>query len=243
MLTINDNTGLAQVYGMHEGSGPVHYKRLINGGMLDGQIQGMDFASVPPGSVIGQHDHTDTSEMWVVLDGRGDVELEGTVEVMRAGDVLYTPVGGRHSMTNPLDATAPVDFLVVTMTSSAEAPSGGRRSEVKQLAFESVEFAGLGDDRYEVTMSGLDAGGQAIFDAAASQHLVYVVHGAATLSWGSVRRELAHGSVVGIPAAERVELTAHESLGCRMLTVRIDHASFRVSAPDSGLQTPDRETA
>lgn len=94
MLAINNNTGLAHIYGMHEGSGPVLYKRLVNGGMLDFQIAGMDFASLPPGSVIGMHDHLDTSEMWVVLSGQGDLEMEETALRIGPGQVMYTPSGG-----------------------------------------------------------------------------------------------------------------------------------------------------
>lgn len=230
MLAINNNTGLAHVYGMHEGSGPVRYKRLVNGGMLDGQIAGMDFASLPPGSVIGMHVHPDTSEMWVVLDGLGHVQYEDTPGLMRPGQVMYTPVGGRHSMTNPADAAAPVEFVVVTLMSSTDAPSAVSPSVVRSLDDGAVEFAGLGDDRYDVTLSGVDPGVMIPVHDDAAQHLVYVIEGTATLAWESVVSDLERGSVVGIPSTEHVKITAGKEAGCRLLTVRIRHAAFAAAA-------------
>lgn len=229
MLAINDTTGLAHVYGMHEGSGPVRYKRLVNGGMLDGQIAGMDFASLPPGSVIGMHVHPDTSEMWVVLDGLGHVQYEDTPGLMRAGQVMYTPVGGRHSITNPADASAPVEFVVVTLMSSTDAPSAASSSVVRSLDDGAVEFAGLGEDRYDVTLSDVDPAVTIPFHTDTAQHLVYVVDGTVTLAWENIGRELERGSVVGIPSMEYVKFTAGEDAGCRLLTVRICHAAFAAS--------------
>lgn len=230
MLAINDNTGLAHVYGMHEGSGPVHYKRLVNGGMLDGQIAGMDFASLPPGSVIGMHEHVDNSEMWVVLDGLGHAQYEDTPVLMQSGQVMYTPNGGRHSMTNPADATAPIEFVVVTMNSSNDAPNTVSSSAVRPLDAGAVAFTGLGDDQYDVSLSAVDPGVTVPIHANASQHLVYVVEGTATLAWGNVRSELERGSVVGIPSTEHVRITAGKAAGCRLLTVRIQHAAFAAVA-------------
>lgn len=233
MLAINDNTGLAHIYGMHEGSGPVHYKRLVNGGMLDGQIAGMDFASLPPGSVIGMHEHIDNSEMWVVLDGLGHVQFEDTPVLMQAGQVLYTPAGGRHSMTNPADAAAPIEFVVVTMMSSTETPSAVSSSVVRPLDAGAVAFTGFGDDRYDVSLSAVSPGSTIPIHASTSQHLVYVVEGTATLAWGSVRSELERGSVIGIPSTEHVKITAGKAAGCRLLTVRIHHAAFAAAAGGS----------
>lgn len=226
MLAINDTTGLAHVYGMHEGSGPVHYKRLINGGMLDGQIAGMDFASLPPGSVIGMHEHPDNSEMWVVLDGRGHVQYEDTPVLMQSGQVMYTPDGGRHSMTNPADATAPIEFVVVTMNSLTDAPNTVSFSAVHPLDAGTVAFTGRGEDRYNVTLSDVGPGETIAVNADTSQHLVYVVDGTATLAWGSVNSELKRGSVVGIPSTEHVKIAAGTSARCSLLTVRINHAAF-----------------
>ncbi len=230
MLAINDNTGLAHVYGMHEGSGLIHYKRLVNGGMLDGQIAGMDFASLPPGSMVGMHVHPDTSEMWVVLDGLGHVQYEDTPGLMCAGEVMYTPVGGRHSIANPADAAAPVEFVVVTLISPTDAPGAVPSSVVRSLDDGGVEFDGFGEDRYGVTLSNIDPGATLRFQADAEQHLVYVVDGTATLAWESIGRELERGSVVGIPSTEHVRITAGEETGCRLLTVRIRHAAFAAAA-------------
>lgn len=226
MLAINDINGLAHIYGMHEGSGPVHYKRLVNGGMLDMQIAGFDYASLPPGSVIGMHSHMDNSEIWIVLSGLGHVQYEDTPVLMRPSQVLYTPNGGRHSMTNPPDAAAPIEFVVVTMNSPTVAPNTVTSSEVRPLDHGPTVFTGLGKDIYTVSITGLDPGGVTEVHTDTAQHLAFLVDGDAQLSWGSVSSDLKRGAALGIPSSEHITLTAGPAAACRILLVRIDHEAF-----------------
>lgn len=213
-------------------AGPVLYKRLVNGGMLDFQIAGMDFASLPPGSVIGMHDHLDTSEMWVVLSGQGDLEMEETALRIGPGQVMYTPVGGRHAMTTPADAEEPVDYIVVTLNSATDAPSALATSVVRSFDEGPLEFTGLGEDRYDVALTDLEPGAVLELHAVTAQHLLYVVEGSATLAWGNVVSDLGEGSAVGIPATELVRITAGADAGCRLLKVRVEHAAFAAASKE-----------
>jgi len=230
MLAINDSTGLAHIYGMHEGSGPVHYKRLVNGGMLDGQISGMDYASLPPGSLIGMHEHPDNAEIWVVLRGQGHIQHEETERMLDAGQTLYTPAGGRHSMVNPEVATAPIEFVVVTMMSPTDAPAKLPGSEVRTLSGGKATFPGFGDDRYTVELRDIAADEAFVVQSDTAQHVVYLVDGAGVLSWGRIESDLASGAALGIPATECVRIKA--SNASRLLVVRIEHSGFSTTSAD-----------
>jgi len=58
-------------------------------------------AMLAPGSSIGMHTHTGTSEIIFVLAGEGTMYMgDGSVEKLRAGDCHYCPEGSSHSFAN-----------------------------------------------------------------------------------------------------------------------------------------------
>ena len=233
MLAINNIAGLADIYGMHEGSGRVSYKRLVNGGMLDFQITGMDYASLPPGSVIGLHDHPDSPEIWVVLNGSGKVQHEDSHVTLGPDQMLFTPAGGRHAMVNPDDAKAPIEFVVVTMMSPTPRAGGLDGSVVRQLGDGPVKFPGFGTDSYSIELSHIAPGSTVSIEDSEAQTLVFLTDGAATVTWGSVVAGLTKGGTAGIPSGEHVNIRADPTSGCRMLAVCIRHEGFAPPAKTS----------
>lgn len=57
-----------------------------------------------PGSYLGLHTHEGTSEIALVLDGKGEVLEDGEHKPLRQGDVVYCPEGCAHSIRNTSDA-------------------------------------------------------------------------------------------------------------------------------------------
>ena len=55
---------------------------------------------VPPGCSIGYHVHEGTFEAYLVLSGEATVNDNGTVAVLKAGDMNYCDEGQGHSTTN-----------------------------------------------------------------------------------------------------------------------------------------------
>ena len=77
--------------------------RLIAKIFTDGTnkiLQGM----LEPGSTVGLHTHTGTSEIVFVLSGEGKMYLgDGGVETLLPGDCHYCPEGTGHSFHNESD--------------------------------------------------------------------------------------------------------------------------------------------
>lgn len=57
-------------------------------------------ALLSPGSSIGKHTHSGTSEIIFVLSGTGKMYINDEVEVLTAGDCHYCPEGSSHSFVN-----------------------------------------------------------------------------------------------------------------------------------------------
>ena len=67
---------------------------------------------LPPQATIGRHTHEGDSEIIYILSGRGEVEDDGTLLPLQAGDCHYCPKGHTHSLINNSDEDL-VFFAVV----------------------------------------------------------------------------------------------------------------------------------
>lgn len=47
--------------------------------------------------LVGNHYHKNKDEIFYLLKGSGEVELDGLWETLNIGDVIYIPAGMRHS--------------------------------------------------------------------------------------------------------------------------------------------------
>jgi len=85
----------------HEGRGRVHTRRVLcaeDGSGLDF----VDMTVVPPGASVGRHTHAaDEEEHYLILSGRGVVQLDGVPHAVGPGDLLVNRPGGTHSLDNP----------------------------------------------------------------------------------------------------------------------------------------------
>ena len=56
--------------------------------------------TLPSGSRIKEHPHIEDAEIYYILEGEAEVTDNDKTAVMRAGDVMFTGNGGRHSIAN-----------------------------------------------------------------------------------------------------------------------------------------------
>jgi mannose-6-phosphate isomerase-like protein (cupin superfamily) len=67
----------------------------------DGLYDFIDLTTVPAGHSIGSHTHEpDDEEVYVVIDGRGLMQMDGREFEVGAGDVIVNRRGGTHGLTN-----------------------------------------------------------------------------------------------------------------------------------------------
>jgi mannose-6-phosphate isomerase-like protein (cupin superfamily) len=55
---------------------------------------------IPPGAGIGEHDHVDETEYYIILEGQGIANDDGKDINVKSGDVLVTGNGAKHSIKN-----------------------------------------------------------------------------------------------------------------------------------------------
>ena len=72
----------------------------------------VDYVVVPPGADIGFHVHgTDEEEAYVVMEGSGKMDLDGTMVRVEKGDVIVNPPGGGHGLVN--DSSMAMTLVVI----------------------------------------------------------------------------------------------------------------------------------
>ena len=67
---------------------------------FDGTNRILTRARLIPGASIGMHTHDDSCEVIFILEGSGCLLEEGVKKAVQAGDCLYCPKGGSHSLIN-----------------------------------------------------------------------------------------------------------------------------------------------
>jgi mannose-6-phosphate isomerase-like protein (cupin superfamily) len=69
--------------------------------------QSLAEASLTPGQRTQRHQHRATEEIYVLLEGEGEMEIDGESRQVRAGDAVLIPAGAWHQIA----ATGELRFL------------------------------------------------------------------------------------------------------------------------------------
>jgi oxalate decarboxylase/phosphoglucose isomerase-like protein (cupin superfamily) len=100
--------------------------RLERGELASGGCHGWIDDRVPPGcavghrrrarwlergAVIGEHVHTHTEELYYIVSGVAEMRLGDEARRVGPGDLIVTPLNGRHGISNVGDTD--LDFLVI----------------------------------------------------------------------------------------------------------------------------------
>ena len=67
--------------------------------LLQVQWQSVSYTHLP-GCSLGYHEHHNESETYYILSGKGIYSDNGTLRMVQAGDVTFTPDGKGHGLTN-----------------------------------------------------------------------------------------------------------------------------------------------
>ena len=73
------------------------------------ELQSVAEASLAPGQATDRHYHATSEEVYFVLEGVGEMEVDGERGAVRAGDAIPLRRGQRHRITNVGDG--PLRFL------------------------------------------------------------------------------------------------------------------------------------
>jgi mannose-6-phosphate isomerase-like protein (cupin superfamily) len=99
----------------HHGDGEVLAARVYQQPVAG--LRFLDLVEVPPGSTVGRHRHGDDHELYIVVSGRGTVELDGEHTPIGSGDVAVNVPFGTHALR--CDGQTPLRLVVVCMGPTA----------------------------------------------------------------------------------------------------------------------------
>jgi mannose-6-phosphate isomerase-like protein (cupin superfamily) len=80
-------------------------RSLLDLGTARVQNQSLAEATLGHGAATQRHCHRDAEEIYYVIDGRGDMEIDGETATVEAGDAILIPPGAWHqirALTEPL---------------------------------------------------------------------------------------------------------------------------------------------
>ena len=85
----------------HHGKGEILFARLADRDSVNGAINFIDVAELPPGVSIGRHTHKKTEEeYYLIIEGTGLMHRNGVDFVVKTGDLIRNPPGGTHQLQN-----------------------------------------------------------------------------------------------------------------------------------------------
>ena len=67
--------------------------------LMQAAKQSLAEATVAPGQATERHHHRESEELYYVLEGSGELEVDGERREVGPGDAVLIPPGARHSFT------------------------------------------------------------------------------------------------------------------------------------------------
>ncbi|MFF4170681.1 cupin domain-containing protein [Streptomyces sp. NPDC001744] len=117
-------TDAAIVHGVHGAAGRTRWKCFAGRRQLASPTEAVEWASVPPGGLSGEHRHTRTEEIYLVLHGHGEFLFNGRPHPVAPGSLALTAPGNVHGLRNTSDTD--LDWWVIeTLSPSTNAVLSG----------------------------------------------------------------------------------------------------------------------
>ncbi|MBD0330447.1 MAG: cupin domain-containing protein [Thermoleophilia bacterium] len=73
--------------------------RVLLDGASGARNQSLAEATLPAGASTKRHRHPRTEELYVLLEGAGEMEVDGETRPVASGDAILIPPGARHRIT------------------------------------------------------------------------------------------------------------------------------------------------
>lgn len=209
-VVIADVHDPADVHGVHAAEGHSRWTCLARRPGLHGRWEAVEWAWLPPGGVSGEHRHSRTEELYFVLDGQGEITLDGRPYPVHPGTTVLTGLGRRHGLRNT--GRRPLSWLVIEIPADADTHTFTKDTtmydspRVSHAVVADLRRSGPVDAATVLTgplrtvrVTRLLPSGTAELAARDVEHTVYVTDGAGTVEAGATTVALAPGVSVTLP--------------------------------------------
>jgi mannose-6-phosphate isomerase-like protein (cupin superfamily) len=109
-----DRALLRPVAGYHGGQGTVEYRRALDPDVFQTNWSYMDHLLIPPGASEGSHRHAHVEEVYYVLNGAGEVRVNGETAAINKGDAVPVLLNEIHSFTSV--GAEPLEVMIIGIT-------------------------------------------------------------------------------------------------------------------------------
>ena len=82
------------------GKGRMKMEKILSAAELSDKCGLYARVTLPPGAVLGYHEHHGNGECYFILSGEGVYDDNGDKRPVKAGDVTWTPDGSGHGLSN-----------------------------------------------------------------------------------------------------------------------------------------------
>ncbi|MER5636752.1 cupin domain-containing protein [Kitasatospora sp. NPDC002227] len=209
-VIVGDTRQPAEVHGVHGTRGLTRWACLARRAGLGGGWEAVEWASVPPGGVSGEHLHTRTEEVYVLLGGQGEITLDGRPHPVEAGDAVLTGLGTTHGLRNT--GAGNLDWLVIEMPAE---PVPGDGPVVRHAVVTDLRRGGPVDPSAVFTGPlrriehvRLAPRERAVFRTDGVEHTLFVTAGSGRAATGDVRVPLLPGRGLTLPLGTGAAFTA-----------------------------------
>ena len=144
-VIFNDASGLGDIDQLVGGTGTCRGKTIINGMHLPGAGNVVEYVVIPPGASCGQHQHTETEEIYYILSGTAEMHIDGSPVQVHAGNLITSPIGTIHGIANHGDEDMRF-FVVEVFPGRGAAPPAERIAVHEQLRYVAGYRRNDGDD-------------------------------------------------------------------------------------------------
>lgn len=95
------------------GKGTIQLTSILNEDEMNGAGSFFGLTVIPPGCSTGEHTHTDDFETYYIISGTAEVNDNGELAVLRAGDMAQCRIGCYHAIRNVGDTN--LEYLAVKL--------------------------------------------------------------------------------------------------------------------------------
>ena len=110
-----DKALLRPMKAYHGGEGTAQYRRALDPTVFLTNWSYMDHLLLPAGASDGKHRHAGVEEIYYVLNGDGEVQVNGETSAVHKGDAVPVSLNEMHSFKN--NGTADLEFMIVGVAS------------------------------------------------------------------------------------------------------------------------------